>query len=223
MPRRPEVDSWFERYDNPMKDVVQRVREIILDADARIDECIKWQAPTFTYQGNLASFYPKSRQHASLMFHVGAKIPGQHPRLEGTGDTSRVMKIGSLEEAETARPELETIVRAWCDWREAQGRDSGAGDGLRRPALVPRNGSCVQQLATTEVAQLVPGQRRAVQRARAYLGTARDHRGPNGGADEDRGDLGGDDGGRFAGGAGRGLHLPGACDGGKDIRLGILG
>ena len=119
MPRRPEVDAWFERYDNPMKDVVQRVREIILDADARIDECIKWQAPTFTYQGNLASFYPKSRQHASLMFHVGAKIPGQHPRLEGTGDTSRVMKIGSLEEAETARPELETIVHAWCDWREA--------------------------------------------------------------------------------------------------------
>ena len=119
MPRRPEVDAWFERYDNPMKAVVQRVREIVLDADPRVDECIKWQAPTFTYRGNLASFYPKSRQHASLMFHLGAKIPGQHPRLEGTGDTSRVLKVGSLEEAEVARPELETIVRDWCDWREA--------------------------------------------------------------------------------------------------------
>ena len=119
MPRRSEVDAWFERYDNPMKAVVQRVREIVLDADPRVDECIKWQAPTFTYRGNLASFYPKSRQHASLMFHLGAKIPGQHPRLEGTGDTSRVLKVGSLEEAEVARPELETIVRAWCDWREA--------------------------------------------------------------------------------------------------------
>jgi len=53
------------------------------------------------------------------MFHLGAKIPGQHPRLEGTGDTSRVVKVGSLEEAEAARPELETIVRDWCDWREA--------------------------------------------------------------------------------------------------------
>jgi hypothetical protein len=119
MPRQPEVDAWFERYDNPMKDVVQRVREIVLDADPRVDECIKWQAPTFTYKGNIASFYPKSRQHASLMFHLGAKIPGTHPRLQGSGDTSRVMKVADLADAETARTELESIVRAWCDWRDA--------------------------------------------------------------------------------------------------------
>jgi hypothetical protein len=121
MGRSPEVDAWFERYQNPMKDVVLRIREIVLDADPRIDECIKWQAPTFTYCGNLASFYPKSKQHASLMFHTGAKIPGAHPRLEGTGDTSRVLKIGSLAEADQAKPDLERLVKAWCDWREATG------------------------------------------------------------------------------------------------------
>ena len=119
MPRQPEVDTWFERYDSPMKDVVQRVREIVLDTDPRVDECIKWQAPTFTYKGNIASFFPKSRQHASLMFHLGAKIPGTYPRLEGSGDTSRVMKVADLDDAEAARPELESIVRAWCDWRDA--------------------------------------------------------------------------------------------------------
>jgi hypothetical protein len=121
VPRRPEVDAWFERYDNPMKPVVQRVREIVLEADPRIDETIKWQAPTFTYKGNLASFYPKSKGHASLMFHVGARIPGDHPRLEGSGDTSRVLKVGSVEEAEAARPDLEALVREWCAWRDAGG------------------------------------------------------------------------------------------------------
>jgi hypothetical protein len=119
MRKHPDVDTWFERYDNPMKPVVQRIREIVLQADARVDECIKWQASTFTYKGNIASFYPKSKQHASLMFHVGAQIPGTYPRLEGSGDTSRVMKVADLEEAEAARPELESIVRAWCDWRDA--------------------------------------------------------------------------------------------------------
>ena len=125
MPRQPEVDTWFERYDNPMKDVVQRVREIVLDTDPRVDECIKWQAPTFTYEGNLASFFPKSKQHASLMFHLGARIPGRHKRLEGTGNTSRVMKIDSVAEANRAKPDIEKIVRAWCAWRDKEA--SGAG------------------------------------------------------------------------------------------------
>ena len=121
MVRAPEVDAWFDAYDNPMKPVVQRLREIVLEADARIDECIKWQAPTFTYKGNLASFYPKSKQHASLLFHLGARIPGTHPRLEGSGDTSRVLKMGSLDEAEAARREIAAIVAAWCEWRDAEG------------------------------------------------------------------------------------------------------
>jgi len=131
MPRRKDVDAWFATYDNPMKDVVLRVREIVLAADPRIDECIKWQAPTFTFEGNLASFFPKSKQHASLLFHQGAKIPGRHPRLEGTGDISRVLKIASVAEADRARKDLEKIVRAWCDWR------AGAGAGAK-PKATPK-------------------------------------------------------------------------------------
>ena len=120
MPTNSAVDAWFARYDNPMKDVVLRVREIVLGADPRIEECIKWQAPTFTFEGNLASFFPKSKQHASLMFHVGARIPGKHPRLEGTSGTGRVMKIRSVAEADGARRDIEAVVRAWCVWRASE-------------------------------------------------------------------------------------------------------
>jgi len=117
MPRRKEVDTWFSKYENPMKDVVEKVREIVLAADARIDECIKWQAPTFTFEGNLASFFPKSKKHASLMFHQGAQIPGKHPLLQGTGGVSRMVKVGSVKEASAAKAQLAAIVRAWCDWK----------------------------------------------------------------------------------------------------------
>lgn len=117
MPRRREVDAWFAKYDNPMKPVVMAMRDAILAADKRIDECIKWQAPTFTYEGNLASFFPRSKQHASLMFHQGSKIPGKFSRLEGSG-VGRHMKIASLEELDEARDQLTKIVRAWCDSRE---------------------------------------------------------------------------------------------------------
>lgn len=121
MSRSKDVEAWFAKYDNPMKDVVLRIREIVLAADARIGECIKWQAPTFTYCGNLASFFPKSKQHASLMFHTGAKIPGRHRLLEGSGDTGRVLKISSVAAANAAKRDIERLVKAWCDWRDAEG------------------------------------------------------------------------------------------------------
>jgi hypothetical protein len=45
MPKNKEVEAWFARYENPMKDVALRMREIILGADPRIGECIKWRWP----------------------------------------------------------------------------------------------------------------------------------------------------------------------------------
>jgi hypothetical protein len=56
------------------------------------------------------------------MFHTGAKIPGEHPRLVGTGDTSRVMKIATVAEANRAKADIVRIVRAWCDGRETKAK-----------------------------------------------------------------------------------------------------
>ena len=120
MAKQKEVDDWLKSYDNPMKPVVLKIREIILEADDRIDECIKWSAPTFTYKGNLASFFPKSKKHASLMFHTGAQIPGEHKLLEGDAKTGRTMKIGSVEEAEKHKEDIIKVVKAWCDWKDQE-------------------------------------------------------------------------------------------------------
>ncbi|MEM6995307.1 MAG: DUF1801 domain-containing protein, partial [Myxococcota bacterium] len=83
MKTHPEVDAWFAASEHPMKAEMMRVRAIVLQADSRMAECIKWKTPTFTFGGNLASFNPKTKAHVSLMFHTGAKIPGTHARLIG--------------------------------------------------------------------------------------------------------------------------------------------
>ncbi|HXV70526.1 MAG TPA: DUF1801 domain-containing protein [Acidimicrobiia bacterium] len=116
MSTTPEVDAWFEEYDHPAKDAMLRVREIIL-ADDRMTETIKWKSPTFMYEGNMASFNPRTKAHVSLMFHTGASIPGSHPRLEGGGETARYMKFTDLDDVEDAREEIEAVVRAWCESR----------------------------------------------------------------------------------------------------------
>lgn len=114
------VDEWFAEYDNPMKEVVQAVRETILAADSRIEETIKWKAPTFVYRGNLASFFPRSKKHASLMFHTGKFIQGDFPNLEGDGKEARSMKFTDLPDLEAKKSELTAIVVAWCDQQEAK-------------------------------------------------------------------------------------------------------
>lgn len=117
MNRSPEVDAWFANSDHPMRDAMQLVREIIL-SDERITETIKWKSPTFMYKGNLASFNPRTKAHVSLMFHTGASIPGDHPLLEGGGDTARYIKFGGSDDVSAARPALLSIVDAWCRSRD---------------------------------------------------------------------------------------------------------
>ncbi len=116
--RSEEVDAWLERYENPMKPGLVRTREIFLGADDRIGETIKWSTPTFVYKGNLASFQPRAKQFVSILFHEGASIPGEHPLLQGGGEHARYARLASEDEIEARRPELEAIVRAWCDARD---------------------------------------------------------------------------------------------------------
>jgi hypothetical protein len=114
--RNPEVDAWLEATAHPLDATMRLAREIILGADPRVTEPIKWKTPTFAFKGNIASFNP-SKNLVSLLFHRGAEIPGEHPRLEGDGKLVRTMRFSGLEDLEAGRAELEAAIRAWCDWK----------------------------------------------------------------------------------------------------------
>lgn len=118
MNRDPEVDRWFAETDRPLAPVLQRTREIILGADERVTESIKWKTPTFAYKGNIVSFNP-SKRFVSLLFHRGAEIPGEHPRLEGDGRLARTMRFADREALDAGEADLAAVIRAWCDAKDA--------------------------------------------------------------------------------------------------------
>jgi len=113
VPASGDVDRWFAEKKHPLEASMQRVREIILAADPRVMESVKWSTPTFSYEGNIASFMPSTR-FVSLMFHRGSEIPGTHPRLEGDNALARTMRFADAAEVEKARRELTAVIRAWC-------------------------------------------------------------------------------------------------------------
>ena len=113
MNRNAEVDRWFEERDHPLDTAMRRARDIILGADERVTETIKWKTPTFAFKGNIVSFAP-AKNAVSLMFHRGAEIPGKHPRLEGDGKLVRTMRFADLKDVEKGRKDLERVIKAWC-------------------------------------------------------------------------------------------------------------
>ena len=120
MPKSAEVTQWLKNFDHPLKDAIDRVREIVLGSDKRVGECIKWKSPTFTYQGNIASINPNTKKKVSLMFHQGGKIPGKHPQLVGGGGTVKYMYFADLEDVDAQRSAIESVIAAWCDMKTAK-------------------------------------------------------------------------------------------------------
>lgn len=114
-----DVDAWFEKRTHPQVELMRDVRRAILDADSRVEESIKWSTPTFAYKGNIVSINPQAKAYVSLLFHKGASISGSHPILEGGGETARYARIDSADDLEAKRRQLEAVVRAWCDDRDA--------------------------------------------------------------------------------------------------------
>jgi len=115
--KNPEVDAWFDQRDHPLKSLMLQVRRAILASDRRVSESIKWSTPTFSFNGDIASFIPQAKNFVSLLFHRGAEIPGRHPRLEGDSRLARTMRFANREELEKYGPDLTRAIQAWCEFK----------------------------------------------------------------------------------------------------------
>ncbi len=113
MNKNPEVDTYLEKKAHPLTEEIQRVREIILSVDDRVEETIKWQSPTFMYKGNIASYFMNAKKHVSLMFHKGASIKDDSGLLEGDAKEGRTAKFYGLEDIEEKKAALESVIWEW--------------------------------------------------------------------------------------------------------------
>lgn len=114
MGKTPEVDAWFAAKRPRAGAAMQRVREVILAADPRVEEFVQYGSVQFTFEGVIASFVQTSEARVNLMFHRGARIKGAFPHLEGDGPSARFMRFADLDEVEVRADELTAVVQAWC-------------------------------------------------------------------------------------------------------------
>ena len=119
MNTNPAVDEYLEKKNHSLTAEIQRVREIILNADPRMEEVIKWSSPTFMYKGNMASFFMNAKKMVSLMFHKGALLPNKSDLLEGDAKEGRTARFSSLEDIEAKKDALISVVKEWIEHQNA--------------------------------------------------------------------------------------------------------
>ena len=103
----------MQKLENPLKEIWEKIRQTILSIDDKLQEELKWGAPTFIYKGNIATFNPRAKKFVNLTFHTGAQIDDPHGVLEGDAKEARVFRIKTIAELEKKKKGLEKVVTNW--------------------------------------------------------------------------------------------------------------
>ncbi len=119
-----QVAKFFTDLDHPLKDALQRIREIILSSDKTITEHVKWKAPSFCHNGDDRVTCNMYRDGSILLiFHRGAKVKDSKGKghliddptglLEWPADDRATLKLTSLDDVNEKQSVLKKLVKLW--------------------------------------------------------------------------------------------------------------
>jgi hypothetical protein len=120
--RSAEVDAYMATLDHPLSAQVERLRSAILGADPRINESVKWNAPSFFIDDHFATFNLHRRDRVQIVLHAGAKVDPDATQFE-ISDPSGSLKWAAVDrasvtftdatEVDARLPEFIDILRQW--------------------------------------------------------------------------------------------------------------
>lgn len=121
-PHPNTVDAFLTKLDHPLKAEIMAVRTLILGVDKRIQESVKWNAPSFYIEEHFATFKLRPLETLQVVLHTGAKVKSNR-RAFDIDDPSGLLKwvaqdralitLTNLQEIRTHKAALTTIVKQW--------------------------------------------------------------------------------------------------------------
>lgn len=121
-----QVLLFLSELKHPLKQEIEEVRTIILGADDRLTEHIKWNAPSFCMNGeDRITFQLHGKGLFRLVFHCGAqaKKRAENRRLieDGTGlldwaaNDRAIVKFTGMSDVEANRGKLVEVIAKWLE------------------------------------------------------------------------------------------------------------
>ncbi|MBK8391271.1 MAG: DUF1801 domain-containing protein [Saprospiraceae bacterium] len=120
-----QVSAHIEKLEPAIGEIVEYLRQIILDTDSEIGERIKWNNPSFYYTGEMPEFDPKEYKRdmivmnlhkgkIMMVFPSGAKVNDTSGLLEGDyKDGRRIAFIKDMDDAKARKNDLQLIIKTW--------------------------------------------------------------------------------------------------------------
>jgi len=116
-----DVETYMGELEHPCKKEMQALRRIILGADPKITEEIKWNAPSFAVGEHFVTFNGWAKDYVQLIFHHGPKkatskgIPIEDPDglLEWLATDRASVRFDSMKDVSAKKAGLQKIVRLW--------------------------------------------------------------------------------------------------------------
>jgi uncharacterized protein YdeI (YjbR/CyaY-like superfamily) len=122
-PKPDTLNEFLSNLNHPLKEEVQRIRKTVLGAHTQLEEHIKWNAPSYIFDGDdRITFNLRGVDHFLLIFHRGAKVKSSKKKgrliddhrglLEWAADDRAVLRIDK-NKMSTVEKVLPGLVQDW--------------------------------------------------------------------------------------------------------------
>jgi hypothetical protein len=116
------VDAYMAALDHPFKAEIQALREIILSANPKVQERVKWNAPSFYYRDDIAAFNPRAKGFVQIVFvfHRGKMIEDGRGLLTGDYKDRRLARFDHMDDIHAKRASLVGVVNRWIEMTDEE-------------------------------------------------------------------------------------------------------
>ncbi|MEO6000868.1 MAG: DUF1801 domain-containing protein [Chitinophagaceae bacterium] len=109
-----EVNEYMKSLQHPLKAEIEAVRNIIKNANSKIGERIKWNAPSFFYKMDMAAFNPGSQKFVQIIFIFPKGLINYEAGLwQGDWKDRREARFYDKAEVLSKKTSLENFVNNW--------------------------------------------------------------------------------------------------------------
>jgi hypothetical protein len=118
-----DVDAFIARLKHPLEPEIRAIRSIILGADPRIAEGIKWNAPSFHTSEHFATLHLRGKTGVQVVMHFGVKprsgttaretIADPTALLDWRGPDRATVTFNDLKDVKRKERAFAEIVRRW--------------------------------------------------------------------------------------------------------------